>query len=624
MKTRLSLIFIIICSFGIFAQVGIGTTAPNTASALDVTATNKGILIPRVALFATNNPAPIAAPTNSLLVYNTNTANTGLLRVTPGFYYWQGGSWQSIHSGSDGNTLDQAYDQGGLGVGRIINATNGPVQIDNGRLEVTSNNDANGFGNNGAIEIANRLRIDGDEIITNNNTPLFIQFGNNGDLSIDSSSFYVDSSLNRVGVGTTTPISRFHVSGGRVEFTNTNDASGISGSGVLEIGNRLRIDSDEIITNNNTPLSLQSGNNGDLRVDGTTLYVDSSTNRVGVGTTTPVARFHVSGGRVEFTNTNDASGTSGTGVLEIGNALRIDGNEIITNTNTSLSLQNDNNGDLIVDGSTFRIDASTNRVGIGDPSPDAKLDVYTTANETAIVGISTLGHGASFRAANTGHAGGWWFCGGPIPCGNGTNFTGRTGVSTSGQGIGILGVANLDADASTDHTGGLFLTRNGNSIRAITAVAADVNGTVYKIVGHGTVSTLVNDTENNLRIMHAPETPEALFQDYGEGQLINGSAIIKIDPIFSNNIVVDNKHPLRVFIQLKGDCKGTYVTNETINGFEVKELQGGTSNVKFSWSITANRKDQIIAGKVSKYQDLRFERIKDGKFKPVETQEESE
>lgn len=542
MKTRLSLIFIIICSFSFFAQVGIGTIVPNTASALDVTATNKGILIPRVALLATNNALPIVAPTNSLLIYNTSTAGAGALRVTPGFYYWQGGSWQSIHSGSDGNTLDQAYDQGGPGSGRTINATNGPVQINNGRLEITSNIDANGFTNSGSIEIGNRLRIDGDEIITNNNTPLYLQFGNNGDLNVDNS----------------------------------------------------------------------------------TLYVDSSTNRVGVGTTTPVDRFHVSGGRVEFTNTNDASGTSGTGVLEIGNALRIDGNEIITNTNTSLFLQNDNNGDLIVDGNTFRVDASTNRVGIGDPSPDAKLDVYTTANETAIIGISTLGHGASFRAANTNHSGGWWFCGGPIPCGNASNFTGRTGVLASGQGTGILGVANLDSNATTDHTGGFFVVRNGNSVRAITAVAADVNGTVYKVVGHGTVSTLVNDTENNLRIMHAPETPEALFQDYGEGQLINGTAIIKIDPIFSNNIVVDNKHPLRVFIQLKGDCKGTYVTNKTINDFEVKELQGGTSNVKFSWSITANRKDQIIADKVSKYQDLRFERIKDGKFKPVETQEESE
>jgi len=177
-----------------------------------------------------------------------------------------------------------------------------------------------------------------------------------------------------------TPVARLHVEDGRVEFTGTTDASGTPGSGVLEIGNSLRIDNDEIITNTGSPLLLQYGNGGDLTVDNNTLVVDASANRVGIGTLAPIDRFHVSGGRVEFTNTNDASGTAGTGVLEIGNTLRIDGDEIITNTNSILYLQNDNGGDLRVDNNTFIVDASANRVGIGTTAPSEILEVANASH----------------------------------------------------------------------------------------------------------------------------------------------------------------------------------------------------------------------------------------------------
>lgn len=66
------------------AQVGIGTTTPLASSNLDVTATDKGVLIPRVALTRTTNSSPVTAPANSLLVYNTATIND----VIPGYYYW--------------------------------------------------------------------------------------------------------------------------------------------------------------------------------------------------------------------------------------------------------------------------------------------------------------------------------------------------------------------------------------------------------------------------------------------------------------------------------------------------------------------------------------------------------
>jgi len=72
------------------AQVGINTDAPKTSAYLDVEATDKGILIPRVKLTSTTVFEPITGDQEeSLLVYNTATAGTGNTAVKPGFYYWK-------------------------------------------------------------------------------------------------------------------------------------------------------------------------------------------------------------------------------------------------------------------------------------------------------------------------------------------------------------------------------------------------------------------------------------------------------------------------------------------------------------------------------------------------------
>jgi hypothetical protein len=118
-------------------------------------------------------------------------------------------------------------------------------------------------------------------------------------------------------------------------------------------------------------------------------------------------------------------------------------------------------------------------------------------------------------------------------------------------------------------------------------------GTDYKIIGNGAVSTLIYDNNNKARIMFAPEAPEILFQDYGIGQLTNGQARINLDPVLKKSLHVDNDHPLKVFITLEGECNGVYVTNKSVDGFDVKELNSGNSNVSFSWQIVANRADRL-------------------------------
>lgn len=82
-----------------FSQVGIGTTSPSSSSILDVAATDKGVLVPRVAIADLNTAAPVTAPVESLIVYNTTVA-TGV-----GFHYWDGAQWTPI-SGSPAPDTD--------------------------------------------------------------------------------------------------------------------------------------------------------------------------------------------------------------------------------------------------------------------------------------------------------------------------------------------------------------------------------------------------------------------------------------------------------------------------------------------------------------------------------------
>ncbi|MCF7561096.1 hypothetical protein L3X39_10655 [Sabulilitoribacter multivorans] len=62
---------LILCMHNIgFAQVGIGTTSPDQSSMLDIQATNKGILIPRLTTVQRNT---IIDPATGLLIFNTTS-----------------------------------------------------------------------------------------------------------------------------------------------------------------------------------------------------------------------------------------------------------------------------------------------------------------------------------------------------------------------------------------------------------------------------------------------------------------------------------------------------------------------------------------------------------------------
>jgi len=197
-----------------------------------------------------------------------------------------------------------------------------------------------------------------------------------------------------------------------------------------------------------------------------------------------------------------------------------------------------------------------------------------------------------------------------ILAGRGNSFLGTGAANTIYFGGYFSGGQDNTANAPT----GTGTTNSGGDTGDFAYVGArwdppGVTGvTNYKILGSGVVSTIVKGDRNEEHIMFAPEAPEILFQDYGIGTLKNGKVQISIDPILAKNIVVNEKHPLKVFIQLEGDCNGVFVTDKSAKGFTVKELQNGRSNVSFSYQIVATRADRVDSnGKViSNHENVRF------------------
>lgn len=88
------------------AQVKIGDnpTMINPEAVLEIQSTNKGLLLPRLALTSTDSYEPLTAHVEGMTVFNTVAAGADETAVTPGYYYNDGSKWVKIATGADAKT----------------------------------------------------------------------------------------------------------------------------------------------------------------------------------------------------------------------------------------------------------------------------------------------------------------------------------------------------------------------------------------------------------------------------------------------------------------------------------------------------------------------------------------
>ncbi|WP_396157962.1 hypothetical protein [Flavobacterium sp.] len=617
------ILFLIFLVFDCNAQVGVNTTNPQ--GSLDVTSTNDGILIPRVALAATD-VATIITPTESEIVYNTFTSAAGANAVTPGFYYWNGTLWIRISTGNNTGW-----------------ATNGNAGTSAG-TNFIGTNDTQDFiiKTDGNAAINERMRfLSFGQASFNNSTPF-----SNDVFSVYGSGF--PGSLNALG---NSSINGYVGSGGigiYGESNSANDNNGVGVFGLLSGASTATTTSSYGVfgVNNTIPTGTgiaigvagqNTATTGDSRgVNGT---VSSPTGK-GVagfntaltgasyglyGQTSSVAGIGIYGiNSAAAYTTNTAVGvlgiaqgtvTSGTSIGVRGYSFAATGNghgfyaqalsntaiggiSFVTSSGAGWQGQNSGTGDGIrgINNNPSNANAGSGVYGQTGAINNMGGEFYNT---NAANGTGVLGAGNNLP--------GFYLTRGSGIAASGTRF-GVAGFATTTEVTNPLNTANTNGDNAS--AGGYFEVQNAGIPLTWSYVGVrEVSGAggLRKIIGTGTVNTIVKDLKNNYVALSCPETPENLFQDFGQGQLINGKIHIDIDPILVKNIVVDAKHPLRVFIQLEGDCEGVYVTNKTQNGFDVIELKGGTSNTPFSYTISANRADEVLSdGSIAKYSIERF------------------
>jgi len=157
---------------------------------------------------------------------------------------------------------------------------------------------------------------------------------------------------------------------------------------------------------------------------------------------------------------------------------------------------------------------------------------------------------------------------------------GQYSGSGTAFGIGVHGIG----------FGGGIITGN-NDVAVVGWRANNANYSGYfngnHVIANGTKSASVPTSKGN-QLLYCMESPEVWFEDFGTAQLQNGEAEVKLDEMYLETVLIDDEHPMHVFVQVQGECNDVYVIpNKT--GFTVKEKQGGRSNVKFSYRLVAKR-----------------------------------
>lgn len=546
--------FIIVSSFcnSLFAQnAGINASGatPDLSAILDLNTgnagQNKGFLPPQVALTSVSTEAPVTNPATGLVVYSTSAPTGG---NGTGYYYWDGSQWDAMSGFPSG-----------AGITNYVAVWNSPLTLGTGLIQDNGSNV-------------------GINSVPSSNIMLNV-VGNSGDAvygTTNASGFYGIHGYNSLGTaiygnGITYGVTGQGSTGGAYFNDHNNDTSYLAfkNYGIYAKGN----------------------------LAGGYLSDNAGLDYASIGDFTYGYGVNAKG------NTGGGYFTDGTDNATVGD---------ITN-GTGITGYGSNSGAYFADIDTFNYAYLGNAtLSEGIYANGASYGGYFQGPNSnyAYAGDGVGGNGINAYGSNNG---GYFNNKGNayayISSGTqGGVFYDSTGNNFTQAGDGMDGAGAYCHDSSGDYcylangpsvAGGYFEDALGDY-----AYIAYNGNAIYST---GAKNTIVQDKNGKYRGMTCTESPEILFQDYGTSQLLNGKAHINLDKLFAHTVTINKQHPLRVMVTLNDECNGVFVTNRTSTGFDVVELNHGTSNASFTYEVVANRSDYTnYKGITRHYADVRY------------------
>jgi hypothetical protein len=234
--------------------------------------------------------------------------------------------------------------------------------------------------------------------------------------------------------------------------------------------------------------------------------------------------------------------------------------------------------DTAIKGTTSATNGNSGVAGISSATAGSGHGVYgKSSNGQGVYGTSSSSNGV--EGHTTGAAAG--VAGYALNTG-----TGGQGVLAESNNSAYAGVAiYAQGDNSTSE---LFSSYN-KATEGSCVIDQDANLTCTGAVT-GSVERSQHRNSNGQKVLaYGSESTSATLEDFGTARMSRGVANVWFDPAFASTI--DRKRPYYVFLTPLGETRGLYVSIKASNGFQVRETEGGRSQISFDYRIVGQPLD---------------------------------